>query len=554
MVLADARRVPLQDGCVQCVVTSPPYFGLRDYGTAKWEGGDPDCGHIEKQSARRDSPGGYHNSRNDRSGQSQPSTQATVLPYRDTCGKCGAIRHDSQIGLEPSPDAYVASLVAVFRELRRVLADDGVCWLNLGDSYAGSYSGASIRPEGGSQRDGAPGFQSKMAGRGMYASRNGLVPAGLKPKDLIGIPWRVAFALQQPYAHNVIRREADRAWLAALVDGEGTMTILQTTSPHGSGDSFPPVLQVRMCDVECIARAAEITGYGKAYPRQDPPSQGGVRGSYQWRLNGSKAAAIAADIYPYLCIKRKQAIIIWNHQKIRDGYETKKGQPVPRAAVEQQRACRELIRKMNRREPVDIPSWMEEPTVEVTPGWYLRSDVIWSKPNPMPESVTDRPTKSHEYVFLLTKSERYFYDAEAIREPNQGGMSGGRQYAQANGLKLEKRNTNGQPDGQGHNMYALDNPAGRNARSVWSIATMPYAGAHFATMPEKLAERCILAGSRPGDLVFDPFGGSGTTVRVARRFNRRGVMLDLNPAYLQLAEERTSELQPMLLELGEETA
>ena len=316
MVLADARRVPLRDGCVQCVVTSPPYFGLRDYGVA------------------------------------------------------------GQIGLEPSPDAYVASMVAVFSELRRVLADDGVCWLNLGDSYVsnGRYDQA---------------YESRMNRTAASANNWDKYASGdprqaakaLKVKDLVGIPWRVAFALQ-------------------------------------------------------------------------------------------------AD------------------------------------------------------------------------GWYLRSDIIWSKPNPMPESVTDRPTKAHEYVFLLTKSERYFYDADAISEallcPNER-----RRPVGSNGAwQIDGRERRSNGGGASYDGY----PLRRNARSVWSIVGQPYPGSHFATMPEKLAERCILAGSRPGDLVFDPFGGSGTTVRVARRFNRRGVMLDLNPAYLELAEERTSELQPMLLELGEETA
>jgi len=167
-------------------------------------------------------------------------------------------------------------------------------------------------------------------------------------------------------------------------------------------------------------------------------------------------------------------------------------------------------------------------------GWYLRSDIIWSKPNPMPESVTDRPTKAHEYLFLLTKSERYYYDAEAIREANTAGTI----ERLASGPVQAKRD---QPknvvrmDGGGEYAEAC----GRNKRSVWTIPTMPYAGAHFATMPEKLVEPCILAGSRLGDLVLDPFLGSGTVGAVSERLGRRWVGTDLS--YQGLAKARTAQ-------------
>ena len=170
-------------------------------------------------------------------------------------------------------------------------------------------------------------------------------------------------------------------------------------------------------------------------------------------------------------------------------------------------------------------------------GWYLRSDVIWYKPNPMPESVTDRPTKSHEYLFLLAKSERYFYDAAAIEEPsihagkivtNVGGKNGQMgQFGQTRGGFLK--------DG---GVTVRD---GRNKRSVWTVPTMPYSGAHFATMPEALVAPCILAGSRLGDRVLDPFVGSGTVGAVAERLGRRWVGTDLNPAYHTLATVRTAQ-------------
>jgi DNA modification methylase len=283
----------------QCCVTSPPYFGLRDYG------------------------------------------------------------HAGQIGLEETPDAYVARLVDVFREVRRVLRDDGTLWLNLGDSYAsGGMSNPSAKSTlGGGKDRGAASYSITRA-----------VPAGYKPKDLLGIPWMVAFALR-------------------------------------------------------------------------------------------------AD------------------------------------------------------------------------GWFLRSDVIWHKPNPMPESVRDRPTKAHEYVFLLTKSVRYFYDAAAIAEPfadERMGASGAKAlpYSAGSGrhdtLAQDGKAVLGAPPATGY----------RNARSIWTITPKPYRGAHFATMPPDLARRCVLAGSRLGSLVIDPFAGAGTTLLVAQQEGREWAGCDLNPDYVALAEAR----------------
>jgi DNA modification methylase len=312
------RTLPAES--VQCCVSSPPYWGLRDYG------------------------------------------------------------HDGQLGLEPTPDAYVASMVAVFREVRRVLRPDGTLWLNLGDSYASTTSGTGAR--GGS-------FAAERSQWQGAASRRDL-PMGCKPKDLVGIPWRVAFALQ-------------------------------------------------------------------------------------------------AD------------------------------------------------------------------------GWYLRSDIIWAKPNPMPESVTDRPTKSHEYLFLLSRSERYYYDAGAIAEPVSGDPDVPRNRwdtkdYETPGQKPQKRTSR---SGNLRRTPGCDVVAGashvgrgfpwegstRNARSVWTIATQPYSGAHSATFPPELAERCIKAGSKPGDTVLDPFAGSGTTGMVATGHGRDAIMCELNPEYAHLIRERCG---PML--------
>lgn len=185
-------------------------------------------------------------------------------------------------------------------------------------------------------------------------------------------------------------------------------------------------------------------------------------------------------------------------------------------------------------------------------GWYLRSDIIWSKPNPMPESVTDRPTKSHEYLFLLTKSERYYYDADAVKEPCASGPSdikkmieqkeriGGKNKTLVDPFAKASSTTN-----IGHKRGVGD-PGGRNRRSVWEIATSPYPEAHFATFPPALVEPCILAGSRPDDLVLDPFAGTGTVGQVAALHGRHFVGIELKRDYIELARKRTHILPVML--------
>jgi DNA modification methylase len=323
----DCREVmaSMEPESIHCVVTSPPYWGLRDYGTATWIGGNEGCDHVERKMApSAKSTLADHGE----DGRSPYLDNLAGIPFKGTCGKCGAIREDSQLGLEPTPEAYVANMVAVFREVKRVLRADGTVWLNLGDSYGTGASGGSVFDNG--RTDGRTSYEADKP-RGRIAQPR--VP-GLKPKDLVGIPWRVAFALQ-------------------------------------------------------------------------------------------------AD------------------------------------------------------------------------GWYLRSDIIWSKPNPMPESVTDRPTKAHEYLFLLSKSPRYYYDADAVREPHDdkarpNGADGlPTRHGERDGLTVNAKPSQAWHSG-GQGFYKSEvyyNPAGRNLRSVWTVATQPYPGAHFATFPEKLVEPCILAGT-----------------------------------------------------------
>jgi DNA modification methylase len=310
----DCRQVlkTLPDCFVNCCVTSPPYWGLRDYGCA------------------------------------------------------------GQIGLEQTPEAYVAELVAVFREVKRVLRDDGTLWLNLGDSYARQAGDDSTKDvDSGLGRTGRTGKSDVLFKKGCNTP-----PAGLKPKDLVGIPWRVAFALQSD-------------------------------------------------------------------------------------------------------------------------------------------------------------------------GWYLRQDIIWHKPNPMPESVTDRCTKAHEYIFLLSKSARYYYDADAIAEPAQ--------YGQEHANKATSWGTNRKHPNKanvadyafkGDNHTCGKDDEGnftRNKRSVWTVATQPYKEAHFATFPPALIRPMILAGCPAGGTVLDPFGGSGTTGEVSEMEGRNSILIELNPKYCELQKKRTAQ-------------
>jgi DNA modification methylase len=342
----------LEDGSVQCVITSPPYWGLRDYGTATWEGGDPNCDHKGKPMATK---AGFNERYTGKAPVETDKQSECYEFYKDICPKCGARRIDSQIGLEPTPEAYVADLVEVFREVKRVLRDDGTLWLNLGDSYAGS--GKGMTADG--QQDPK---QPKLRGMRFDVPE---VPQGLKPKDLVGIPWMVAFALR-------------------------------------------------------------------------------------------------AD------------------------------------------------------------------------GWYLRSDIIWNKLNPMPESVTDRCTKSHEYIFLLTKSERYYYDAESIKEPTSPWNS-------SEGFKEAAYERRDNPQSGGFSHEDVEK-SGRNKRDVWTVATQPCAEAHFATFPPKLIEPMILAGSKEGDVILDPFMGSGTTAIQAVRWHRHYLGCELNPEYVKMAERRIADM------------
>ena len=337
----------LDEQSINTCVTSPPYWGLRDYGTGEWVGGDPDCPHMRTTKISKDTATGH------KAMYEQGNVVGDAI-YKSKCPKCGSVRKDKQLGLEETPEEFVENLVRVFKEVKRVLRDDGTVWLNLGDSYY------NYRP-GKGQALSKQSVSNTDQDLPQDCARRGNKIAGLKEKDLVGIPWRVAFALQ-------------------------------------------------------------------------------------------------AD------------------------------------------------------------------------GWYLRQDIIWHKPNPMPESVRDRCTKSHEYIFLLSKNPKYYYDNEAIKEDAKSagkksdgfkGRQGGAEYhATGGGIGSEEKIYNK-----------------KNKRSVWTITTKPYKEAHFATFPTDLIEPCVLAGCPEGGTVLDPFGGSGTTGLVASKHNRNAVLCELNEGYIDIAEK-----------------
>jgi len=537
-VIACLRSLP--DACVQCVVTSPPYWGLRDYGV------------------------------------------------------------EGQIGLEPTPEEHVERMVEVFREVRRVLRDDGVLWLNYGDCY---YTGGRGSPDADANRIKDPNsMQASHSANAIGCAANRRDIKGMKPKDLVGMPWRIAFALQQPYYVGKIRSEKDRIWLAAMVEAEGCLFIHKRKAGQNNGqgykrksDTYGVGLEVASTDRAIVERCKDITGMGSICHQS--PSQNGRRKQtiYRWNLRSNACRDIILELYPYFVAKKQEARLLLF---------------CPPSGSDAEKA-HESLKAIHQGGPatIDFPEPAKELAALWEPGWYLRSDVIWSKCNPMPESATDRPTKSHEYVFLLTKSSRYFYDADAIREPyaestfKRAKSVNNAAARKDNGTAINQRGLTAEQQTKAYSK--VTETGGRNKRSVWHIATQSFSEAHFATFPEALVEPCIKAGTsergccpecgaplmrmvekeyrsdpqyvktdedpilkgrnrnvmRMGDgvrvstvgwqptctcnagdpipcVVLDPFGGSGTVAKVARDLGRSSILIEINPEYVQIAKKR----------------
>ena len=463
----------LETNSIQCCVTSPPYYSLRDYGCA------------------------------------------------------------GQIGLEGTPDEYVEKLVAVFREVKRVLRDDGTLWLNLGDSYSGSMKGSG----GNDPERSCKQVTNSGSYFGSQVDNARKINTGLKPKDLMGIPWRVAFALQQPYYAGKIKDEKDRVWLAAMIDAEGCMTMSQYET--GGKNKSNIYISITNSSREIIDNCERIfpQEVKHIYEKTDKVN----KTVWRWDVEQiENKMQFIREIYPYLVAKKKQAILAYTFLTLQQGLPSKKKGYLPEQ-IEQREILVEKIQQANRGIYVELPDWTILPPTLFEEGFYLRQDIIWNKPNPMPESVKDRCTKSHEYIFLLTKSARYFYDAEAVREQSKPWIADrkdGQSSARVATLPGDKRETKVE-----YRKYA--ELKGANRRSVWTITTKPYKEAHFATFPEEIPRTCILAGSKKGDTILDPFSGAGTTGVVAEKLDRKYIGIELNPEYVKMSDDRMWNVQPL---------
>ncbi|HUD75195.1 MAG TPA: site-specific DNA-methyltransferase, partial [Terracidiphilus sp.] len=438
---------------------------------------------------------------------------------------------DGQIGLESTPDQYVAKLVEIFREVRRVLRGDGVLFLNLGDSYA---------------HDNPSGPQGKggdRASRTFTANGAGGKEHGLKPKDLVGIPWSVAKALQQSYYTGRIAIERDRIWLAATIDAEGSICGFHHTRRDDGSLRTGIHLTITNTNRVMLDNAYRIWPTSRQDHNRHGEGHYGEMPCWRWIAHDvDEKAALLRELYPYFVCKQKQALLAWNFLELSKDAKRLGHSTEAQATKERRSWIVHSLTHLNHLEPVDMPDWIKEPPSMFEPGWWLRQDIIWSKPNPMPESVTDRCTKAHEYIFLLSKAERYYYDAKAVAEPSvyPESLSGRR-----------KRNDDAfcqsDPEGKARTRVGFAKiEAGkiydtRNRRSVWEITTKPYKEAHFATFPPEIPRICILAGSKPGDTICDPFAGSGTSGAVAQELGRNAILIELNPAYCELIRRRTAQ-------------
>ena len=650
------------------------------------------------------------------------------------------MRVDLQIGLEKSPDEYLATMVAVFREVRRVLRPDGCCFVNLGDSYAGYHGNKNSEIPTSStngwtngynenqraspikKRDASGGMspnQSRPPSRVLACDSGGTEPAGssalgsvcpdlcgecrgsllshsvhridlleavlrrenadwhqpcdvprvapvsttrrssqqpqasnsvassqgarcllcdrsltddalasarmvectpysaengsasrsqdtdasglasdsyttashrYKPKDLLMMPARLALALQAPQHYGPIAKETDRAWMAAFMDGEGTISIARNIASKSRGGvdycqpSYTPFVTAGNQDVELVEQLVQITGCGKVglkdRPYIDARQIKSRRDYYGWRVDAKLATAIIRDIYPFLIAKRKQAILAYNLSLSNEQGRSLRGNgALPRSEQEKREHLKLLVNACNQRQPVDMPSWLIEPPSNFEQGWWLRSDIIWYKKNPMPESVTDRPTSAHEHVFLLTKSGRYYYDADAVREEAvkfgspahlQGGNGEragtreglrGTQWDQASGRNLrccaacgapwtrqtEKRDT-GRVQKMADGWDTGPGSHGTIHRDGWEkgAAGVPVT----AQVTVGWLPSCSCGAGVAPCAVLDPFGGAGTTGMVADRLGRDAILIELNESYVTMMRERITKDAGMFAEFA----
>jgi DNA modification methylase len=485
----------MPDESVHMCITSPPYWGLRDYQTGSWEGGDAECDHSHETAHQT------QGATSQRVGRANADEQRNEN-FRDVCGKCGATRVDQQLGLEPTPAAYVESMVTVFRELRRVLRADGTCWLNIGSSYF------SDPQKGGSGRGG------KNEARWSYGrAERGTGSSQSHPPQSAPSCGTGGTALQNSQEPGSVCLDLCDECLADFPIHHGRSgRIVQPSSL----DEQPVVPTVPSSVSQALSESSML-------PRVVPAST--IRESSArspalcWRC-GIRPASVALQV---VLTSSPDA----QPSESTEAYMSDTSQPVSgdrsQGTNAPGTAWVNYTSKLKPKDLVPIP-WMLGMALQED-GWYLRCDVIWAKKNCMPESVTDRPTKSHEYILQLAKSPTYFFDADAIRESAEwarwGDQTNGKHEGQdsaagwigsASKEELQRRATvkTKKPDGWdtgpgGHGTVHRDGrekgmqnfveARGRNKRSVWEIATEPYPDAHFATFPQALVEPCVLAGT-----------------------------------------------------------
>ena len=456
----------MEDQSVNCCVTSPPYFGLRDYGV------------------------------------------------------------DGQIGLEGTPDAYVAKLVEVFREVRRVLRDDGVVFLNLGDSYFGGGGGGGSKGSKQQTNKGAliPGHTRAGARRAAAYGTSGKAPEGSQASDCLcgSLCDACRRAYQIGKSHSGGRR------VPTLAPSIASSIPEHTGSPSGhlpTSGLTPPADHSE----------AAIRGLVPSAPREDGPPRDALVStppeSSQQLPGANRRSDQPSECQ--LCGRSLRGSAPASARMAECSCGTsRRGLASGISGMDAASSAYQYLttESLKPKDLIGVP-WMVAFALRAD-GWYLRQDIIWHKPNPMPESVKDRCTKAHEYLFLLSKGPRYFFDADAVKEPADP-----KNHRDSRGLRPTppgQSPTTGFKNGRHYET--------RNRRSVWTVTTKPFKGAHFATFPPDLIEPCILAGCPRGGTVLDPFGGSGTTAGVAIKNGRSAVLCELNPEYAAMMWPRIKSI------------
>lgn len=528
VITGDCRAVlaTLDAGSVQCVVTSPPYYGLRDYGTATWVGGDAGCDHsVGGQVQDSKAPG---------------AIVSGVRPGVDAsrCRKCGARRVDSQIGLEASPDAYVAEMVAVFREVRRVLADSGTVWLNLGDSYAGTS--VNRNGLGNSQIGSGPLGACKQ--RDIAAQTRQTVPPGYKPKDLLMIPARVALALQ-----------ADGWWLRSDIIWAKPNPMPESVTDRCTSAHEHVFLLAKGSWRRRTVKLSDLSG-----ERGHSGSRSRISDADAWAAEISIRLATAILDCPQ--IQQHLGCVSLQAQIGEQSSDTERCLPVSDLPSIERVSAYAAAGLLN----ADISAKEFLSQIHGL-GLVLRDrhsfGIVGSDAKfPYPPGVDAYGKTSvaihdagkigefdflHGHIVSHTATTcTYFWDAEAVAEPSEYPDDDRKARSAVTDKRMPSELVAGIRPGSA--TYPT-----RNLRNVLTIATQPYAGAHFATMPPALAEICIKAGSRPGDTVLDPFAGVGTTLLVADRLGRNGVGIELSPVHAMSARNRVYDDAPLFADVAD---